>query len=369
MATKKCPFCAEEIQEEAFVCQHCGQSLTSREWEDFLQRYDKMTEAQRKKSREKLTDEQRKMLDKMDSAQGIRDAMTASYQKHLRLISEKEKEEQYLPPRTTPHHAALSALYSASGTLYMTFADGPSPEVVFELEMYPFMHLEPELSITALAEYVVYRVLPEEADHSVLVPRLKEGLGMLSESERQVLERNMKGYRFAWGVLLDEVSAFEVFEDRPVWRELPQSFLEALAKKFKSAETAGNFALLCEKTGMLENNICKLQFDPKFALFTVAQILNSYASTMGEEGKPMKAKTGLEFALLLEPNNVASWLMMAIVSKDLGDFKTAVTWADKCLNFEPDPNSESDWERGLASQPQVVEGLKKQARAVKALCN
>ena len=203
MATKKCPFCAEEIQAEAFVCQHCGQSLTSREWEDFLQRYEKMTEGQRRKARKKLTNEQKKMLERLDSAPGIRDAMTMSYRKVLPLINEKQ---QYLPEGTTPHYAELHSVLEAR---YMTFLEEPLPDGVIWLELLPFMHLEPELSITALAEYVVYKELPEKFNYSVLVPLLKEGLGMMDESERQALERNMKGYRFAWGVLLDGVSKDE----------------------------------------------------------------------------------------------------------------------------------------------------------------
>ena len=80
-----------------------------------------------------MTDERENVLGRLDSAQGIRDAMTASYQKHLRLISEQESKEQYLPPGTTPHHAAL---YSALETRHMTFGDGELPDGFIELEMF-----------------------------------------------------------------------------------------------------------------------------------------------------------------------------------------------------------------------------------------
>jgi len=165
-------------------------------------------------------------------------------------------------------------------------------------------------------------------------------------------------------------TALEVLESRAVWRGLPRQFLETLAQELNSVETARSFALLCEETGILENNILTLsEHEPQFALFTIAVTLTSYANAMGEQGELMKAKEGLEFALILEPNYVPSWLSMAIVSVNLGDCKTAVSLADKCISFEPDPNSEHFWEQGMASEPNVLDEIKNQAQAIKAICN
>lgn len=165
-------------------------------------------------------------------------------------------------------------------------------------------------------------------------------------------------------------TALEVFENRSIWNELPRPFLETLAQQLNSGQTASSFALLCEESGILENNILTLsQHEPKFALFTIAVTLTSYANTMGEQGELEKAKEGLEFALILEPNYVPSWLSMAIVSVNLGDCKTAASLADKCISFEPDPNSEHFWEQGMASEPYALDEIKNQAQAIKDFCN
>ena len=165
-------------------------------------------------------------------------------------------------------------------------------------------------------------------------------------------------------------TALAVFESRAVWRGLPRQFLETLAEKLNSVETASSFAVLCEESGILENNILTLsQYEPQFALFTIAVTLTSYANTMGEQGELMKAKEGLEFALIMEPNYVPSWLSMAIVSGALGDCKAAISWADKCITFEPDPDSESELGAVLAEVPESMDTMRNQAQAIKDICN
>jgi len=164
-------------------------------------------------------------------------------------------------------------------------------------------------------------------------------------------------------------TALEVLESRAVWRGLPRQFLETLAQELNSVETARSFALLCEETGILENNILTLsQREPKFALFTIAVTLTSYANTMGEQGELMKAKEGLEFALILESDYVPAWLSMAIVSVNLGDCTSAIDWADKSLNFQPDPNSENSWEKAMAATENFSNEIRDQMEAIKAAC-
>ena len=51
---KKCPYCAEEIQDAAIKCRYCGEMLTEPEWKAYCHRLQGLTEWQRNLELEKL---------------------------------------------------------------------------------------------------------------------------------------------------------------------------------------------------------------------------------------------------------------------------------------------------------------------------
>lgn len=183
-------------------------------------------------------------------------------------------------------------------------------------------------------------------------------------------------------------TTLQVFTMRRIWKKFPSEFLEALAEKLKSVENAKEFVVFCENTGILDNNIVKIVHEePGYALGSAAATLTSYANAMGERQKFHQAKRSLEFALLLRPRNVVAWMSMALVMINLNDCHTAVMWADKVLNFKPDPNSDDPWEAGVAramtsegaqyaaeviGDTEIVGGfneIQKQMKAIKEMCH
>ena len=57
---KKCPYCAESIQDEAIVCRHCGGDLTDMNWKEFADRYKAADPATQGKLWADLTEDQRR---------------------------------------------------------------------------------------------------------------------------------------------------------------------------------------------------------------------------------------------------------------------------------------------------------------------
>ncbi len=59
---KKCPYCAEEIQDDAVKCKHCGETLISPEWRTWVDRYTGLTATGRKESLRALDSSQRQYV-------------------------------------------------------------------------------------------------------------------------------------------------------------------------------------------------------------------------------------------------------------------------------------------------------------------
>jgi hypothetical protein len=100
------------------------------------------------------------MLKNLNNAEGIRESMRVSYDKHLR----KAHSGAIGAPDTTPAHCAL---YGALGTRYMSRGRLAAEPMVWA-ELAPFLALHDSDAREILAEYVVYCEKPTEARVDVL---------------------------------------------------------------------------------------------------------------------------------------------------------------------------------------------------------
>jgi tetratricopeptide (TPR) repeat protein len=145
---------------------------------------------------------------------------------------------------------------------------------------------------------------------------------------------------------------FQMFDTRPPWNSLPKTFLREMATRLRTKENIVNFVIFSERTGILQTNILRspttVEFDPGVALGGVATALVSRANAFSKRRHFQDAKDVLEWVLLLNPRFVPAWSSMAVVASRMNDYQTALYWAEKVLNYLPNPNSDDSWERGYA---------------------
>ena len=135
------------------------------------------------------------MLKNLNNAEGIREAMRMSYDKHLK----KAYSGAISAPDTTP---AQSALYGALGTRYLARGQ-VVPEVQLWKELIPFLALRDSDARESLAEYVVYCEKPAEARVDVLRAKINEGLRRANKEVRIMAFTAMQ-QGVAWTRLLEE---------------------------------------------------------------------------------------------------------------------------------------------------------------------
>jgi hypothetical protein len=127
-------------------------------------------------------------------ADGCREAMAESYQKHVRLAQQGHGTDE------PPHRCGL---YGALGTRYMSGGD-QKPEPLLWGELAPFLAMDPDTGLKALTEYVVYQEYSaSETDLSWLSGQVNSALRVCNEED--VLGLACLGLDFApWNGLLDE---------------------------------------------------------------------------------------------------------------------------------------------------------------------
>ena len=145
---------------------------------------------------------------------------------------------------------------------------------------------------------------------------------------------------------------FQMFDTRPPWNSLPKTFLREIATRLQTKENIANFVIFSERTGILQSNILRIpstiEFDQDFALGSVATALISRANAFSNRSRFQDAKHVLEWVVLLNPRFVQAWSSMAVAAFRTNDHQTALYWAEKVLNYVPNPNSDDFGERGNA---------------------
>ena len=107
-------------------------------------------------------------------AEGIRDAIRKSYEKHYELAQQGK-----LPTSADdPHYAGL---FGALGSRYRL--QGKYSEQMVFLEVIPFWRLDHSTGKEAIAEYVVYMESPRDARRDWLSSQIKEGLRKLASEK------------------------------------------------------------------------------------------------------------------------------------------------------------------------------------------
>lgn len=133
------------------------------------------------------------MLMNLNNAEGIRESMRMSYDKHLG----KAHSGAIGAPDTPPAHCAL---YGALGTRYQAGGRVP-PELKLWAELAPFLGLGESDARESLAEYVVYCEKPGEARVDALRTKVNEGLRRANKEVRMMAFMALQ-HDVAWACLL-----------------------------------------------------------------------------------------------------------------------------------------------------------------------
>lgn len=147
-----------------------------------------------------------------------------------------------------------------------------------------------------------------------------------------------------------EKSTFSVFKSNKLWKSLPDNYLKSLSRRLNTPQNAKVLILLVDKADIFHSHIVKYaDDDPVLGLIETAITLTGYGYNMANINAYAEAKRAWETSLFIRPRHMPAWAGLAVLSINSSDCKSASIWADKVLNYEPDPNSNDPIEAAEAT--------------------
>jgi hypothetical protein len=140
-------------------------------------------------------------LKNINNAEGIRESMRMSYDKHFKLAMNSKISLN----SGTPHQAAL---YGALGSRFLVSGvpvDNAVTEMLIWADLLPFIYLDQHIAREALAEYVVYKEMPKDAKISWLTTVVQKGcqVGMDNHQEYDTFMTVAKANGAVWLLLFE----------------------------------------------------------------------------------------------------------------------------------------------------------------------
>jgi hypothetical protein len=121
------------------------------------------------------------LLKNINNAEGIREAMRMSYNKHFKLAMNGK-----IPlNNTTPHRIALYGALASRFRLSGVPVDNVTAEALIWADLLPFLYLDQHTACEALAEYVVYKEMPKDAKISWLTTLVQKGCQVGKDSHQE----------------------------------------------------------------------------------------------------------------------------------------------------------------------------------------
>jgi len=141
-------------------------------------------------------------LKNINNAEGIRETMRMSYSKHLKLAKRGD-----IPIHdTTPHKIALWGAMGSRFRVSGVPVDNVLAEAIIWADILPFLYLDEKIACEALAEYVVYKEMPKNANISWLTIIVQQGckIGETQHYEQyDALSAIAEANNVVWRLLLE----------------------------------------------------------------------------------------------------------------------------------------------------------------------